>query len=202
MKTTLRGLLACVMPLLLLTACGILPKKTETIIYTPQPMVQPDASWPSTRSQLMVSRPTAAKLIDSARILVRPVPGEVQVYAGAIWVQPAPDMLQDAVVRLLEDSGKTAGVVRRGGGIAGEYELVMDIRRFDADYAGGAAPSAVIEVSASLIHGEQNQVVGQRLFRAATPAASTAIPDVSRAFERSLADASGQIAGWSLQQMR
>ena len=78
----------------------------------------------------------------------------------------------------------------------------MDLRRFDADYAGGATPSAVIEVSASLIRGEQNQVVGQRLFRASTPAASTAIPDVSRAFEQSLAEVGGQVSGWSLQQMR
>ena len=56
--------------------------------------------------------------------------------------------------------------------------------------------------SASLIRGEQNQVVGQRLFRASTPAASTAIPDVSRAFEQSLAEVGGQVSGWSLQQMR
>lgn len=187
---------------LALAGCGILPKKSETAIYTPLATLQPDPAWPSTRAKLVVVRPTAAKLIDSSRILVRPVPGEVQVYAGAVWVQPAPDMLQDTVVRLLEDSGKTAGVMRRGGGIAGEYDLVMDVRRFDADYAAGAAPAAVIEVSASLIRGEQNQVVAQRVFRAASPASTTAIPDVSRAFERSLAEVSAQVAGWTLQEMR
>lgn len=164
------GLSLVLLPLLALAGCGILPKNNDTTIYTPLPAVNPDPSWPTSRSLIVVSRPGAARLMDSTRILVRPLPGEVQVYAGAIWAQPAPDLLHDTVVRLLEDSGKTAGVTRRGGGIAGEYELVMDLRRFDADYAGGATPSAVIEVSASLIRGEQNQVVGQRLFRASTPA--------------------------------
>ncbi len=200
MKTLARGALVCLA--LLMAGCGVLPKKTETAIYTPLPTIQPDPAWPSTTRQLVVMRPSAARLIDSARILVRPVPGELQVYAGAVWLQPAPDMLQDTVVRLLEDSGKTAGVMRRGGGIAGEYDLVMDIRRFDADYAEGSMPAAVIEVSASLVRGEQNQVAAHRLFRASTPATSTAIPDVSRAFERSLAEVSGQIAGWSLREMR
>lgn len=182
--------------------CGILPEKSETTIYSPQSARVPNAAWPATRDRLVVVRPSAHKLLDSSRILVRPVPGEVQVYAGAIWEQPAPDMLQDAVVRLIEDSSKTGGVMRRGAGIAGEYALTMDIRRFDADYAGQASPAAILEVSVTLLRNGQNTIAEQHVFRAATPASSAAIKDVVHAFEQSLNTVSTDIAGWTLQRMR
>ena len=188
--------------MLTVAGCGIVPKKTEIAIYDPQPRVQADASWPQVDTQLVVLRPNAERLLNSARILVRPTPGELQVYKGATWTQPTPDILQDAIVRTLEDSRKLAGVTRRGGGIAGDFDLATDIRQFDADYAGGASPSAVIEISASLIHNGDNRVVATQLFRHATPASSTAIVDVHRAFERSLSDVTRDISGWTLTSMQ
>ena len=188
--------------LLAMAGCGIVPKKTEIAIYDPQPRVQIDAGWPEVPVQLVVLRPSAGRLANSARIMVRPTPGEIQVYKGAVWSQPAPDMLQDAIVRTLEDSHKLTGVTRRGGGIAGDFDLATDIRQFDADYAGGASPSAVIEISASLIHNGDNRVVATQLFRHATPASSTAIVDVHRAFEQSLSAVTRDIAGWTLTGMQ
>lgn len=188
--------------MLTVAGCGIVPKKTEIAIYDPQPRVQADASWPQVDTQLVVLRPNAERLLNSARILVRPTPGELQVYKGATWTQPTPDILQDAIVRTLEDSRKLAGVTRRGGGIAGDFDLATDIRQFDADYAGGASPSAVIEISASLIHNGDNRVVATQLFRHATPASSTAIVDVHRAFEQSLTDVTRDISGWTLTSMQ
>lgn len=188
--------------MLTVAGCGIVPKKTEIAIYDPQPRVQADASWPQVDTQLVVLRPNAERLLNSARILVRPTPGELQVYKGATWTQPTPDILQDAIVRTLEDSRKLAGVTRRGGGIAGDFDLATDIRQFDADYAGGASPSAVIEISASLIHNGDNRVVATQLFRHATPASSTAIVDVHRAFEQSLSDVTRDISGWTLTSMQ
>ncbi|SIP88533.1 ABC-type transport auxiliary lipoprotein family protein [Solilutibacter tolerans] len=187
---------------LMLASCGIVPEKTEISVYHLQPSVQADAGWPHVDTQLVVLRPNAERLVNSARIMVRPTPGEVQVYKGATWSQPAPDILQDAIVRTLEDSRKLAGVTRRGGGIAGDFDLALDIRRFDADYAGGGTPSAVIEVSANLIHNDDNRVVATQTFRHATPAGSTAIVDVHRAFEQSLSDVTRDISGWTLTHMQ
>ncbi|MBE2211811.1 MAG: membrane integrity-associated transporter subunit PqiC [Xanthomonadaceae bacterium] len=187
---------------LAVAGCGIVPKKTEISIYDPRTRVVADASWPQVDAQLVVLRPDAERLLNSPRILVRPTPGELQVYKGAVWSQPAPDILQDSLVRTLEDSGKLAGVSRRGGGIAGDYDLAMDIRQFDADYAGGGSPSAVVEVSVHLVRNSDNRVVGTQVFRRATPAGSTAIADVQRAFEQSLADMTRDIAGWTLANMQ
>ena len=148
--------------------------------------------------QLQVPRPHGDELVDSPRIVVRPLPGELQVYKGAIWAQPAPDMLQDTVLRAFEDSGKIAGVARRGSGIAGEYELLLDLRRFESDYAGGANPSAVIEVGAKLVASSSNSVIASRTFRHAGPSASADISAVTHAFDQSLGAITSEIVGWTL----
>jgi len=44
----------------------------------------------------------------------------------------------------------------------------------------------------------QQKVAASRVFLQATPAASSAVPDVARAFETSLSKISGDIAGWTL----
>ena len=193
-------ILACLLPAVLLAGCGILPDKTPISLYSPPVVVRPDPSWPAVRGQLVVQRPNAEGLLDSPRIVVQPTPGEVQVYKGAIWADAAPDLLQTAVIHALEDSGKLTGVGRRGSGVAGDYELLMDIRHFDANYAAGAAPSAVIDVQANLVLGQENKVVASQLFHASAPAAGTQIPEVSQAFGTALSDVTRQITGWTLSQ--
>lgn len=49
-------------------------------------------------------------MIDTPRINVQPTPGEIQVYHNVSWAQPTTDMLEDALIRVFEDSGKIAGV--------------------------------------------------------------------------------------------
>lgn len=183
-----------------LMACGILPEKQTIAIYSPLPPVQVDPNWPDARTHVVVMRPTAGVMLDSARILVRPNGDELQVYKGAVWTDPAPDLLQASVLRVLEDSGKLAGVGRRGSGVAGDYELLMDIRRFDADYAGGTIPNAVLEISAKLISSKENTVRASRIFRADAQAAGTDLPAVNRAFQTALGQATADIAAWTLQE--
>jgi cholesterol transport system auxiliary component len=190
--------------MLLLAGCSILgtkPKDAATI-YAPDPRVQAPADWPAVRWQLAVNRSQAARSIDSLRIAVRPTPNELQVYKGAQWAKPPGDMLEDALLRALEDSGRIPAVGRQGSGIGADYRLLLDLRRFESDYtgnhAGNATPAATIEVSAKLLHVKSQQVVASRTFLQAQPAAGTAVPEVVAAFEQALANISRDLAGWTL----
>ena len=100
-------------------------------------------------------------MLDSTRIAVRPVPGELQVYKGASWARTPVEMLEDGVLRTLEDSGRIPAVARQGSGMSADYRLLMDLRHFEADYAAGATPAAVLEVSTKLLHA-QDKSAGQR----------------------------------------
>jgi cholesterol transport system auxiliary component len=190
-----------------LAGCGILPKQETLALYDPTPQrsatqdtanaAAPQADW-----QLQIARPYADTMHDSARILVRPQPGELQVYKGAAWVQPAPDIVQDTLLRAFTDSGRLPGLARRGDGVSARYQLLLDLRRFESDYGnandGSATPSVLIELGARLVHNADNRVVASRVFDIATPADGTDVAQINRAFQRGLGEATTQLIDWTL----
>lgn len=183
-----------------LSACNLLSPKPEDqpVVFAPDPRVTLDASVPSVDWQLSMTRPVATGLIDGQRIAVRPVPGEMQVYKGATWAKRPTDMLEDAVLRALEDSGRIPAVARQGSGVSADYKLVMELRRFESDYAGNALPSAVIEVNAKLLHAQDQDIVESRTFTHSRAATGTDTATVVTAFDAALADATREIATWVL----
>jgi len=186
--------------LALLTGCTSLlggSKQTSTV-YAPDAHVQASQDWPQVRWQLALGRTSGARSADSLRIAVRPSPNELQVYKDAQWAKSPGDMLEDGVLHALEDSGRIAVVARQGSGFASDYRLLLDVRRFESDYAGNAVPAATIEVTAKLLHVKDQQQAGSRTFLQTQTAATTAVPDVVNAFEQALTVVSGQIAGWAL----
>ena len=195
MTLTLAALLLPAM----LGGCTLLGgSKDAPTIYSPDPRVEADPSWPNVNWQLSTARPTAPRMMDSLRIAVSPSPGELQVYKDGSWARTPTEMLEDGVLRALEDSGKIPAVARQGSGISANYRLVMDLRHFQADYAGAAVPSAVIEVNAKLLHTLDQSVVGSRTFRHAQPAAGTDLGLVADAFSQALGATTHDIAGWTL----
>ena len=191
--------IAAAFAVLFLAGCSILggPKESPTI-FAPDTRIEADPAWPRVGWQLATTRPTATRMLDSSRVAVRPVPGELQVYKNAVWARTPPEMLEDGVLRALEDSGKIPAVARQGSGIGADYRLLMEIRHFEAEYAGAAVPSAVVEVSAKLLHASDQAVVGSRRFRHAQAASGTDAAVVADAFAQALRATSHDIAGWVL----
>lgn len=183
-----------------LAACSILGsnERDRATIYAPDPRVAMDPSWPHVDWQLTLAPPTAPRVFDSFRIAVRPTPGELQVYRGAAWAKRPTDMVEDVLLRTFEDSGRITGVARQGVGVAGDYRLVIDLRRFEAEYAGGAVPAATIELNAKMLHIVDGDVLASRTFRQAVPATGAGVTEVSEAFSQGLGAMAGEIAGWVL----
>ncbi|MET0893603.1 MAG: ABC-type transport auxiliary lipoprotein family protein [Pseudoxanthomonas sp.] len=193
-------ILAASLSVTLLAGCSVLGSKQRdpVTIYAPEVRVAADPAWPAVAWQLSVSKPTAARIVDSARISVRPVPGEVQVYKGVSWSQPSTDLIETTVLRALEDSGKIPAVARAGSGVRADYKLVMDLRRYESDYAGNAVPAATIELTAKLLHATDQRIVASRTFLQAEPAAGTEVVQVAAAFDRALEKMGSQLVGWVL----
>lgn len=186
---------------MLLTGCSVLgngKQRDPVTIYAPQVKVTPDPSWPSVTWQLAVAKPTAARVVDSPRIAVRPVPGELQVYKSVTWSQPSTDLVEATVLRALEDSGKIPAVARAGSGIRADYRLVMDLRRYESDYAGNAVPSATIELTAKLLHTSEQRIVASRTFLQVEPSAGVEVAQVATAFDTALEKLGGEVVGWVL----
>ncbi|WP_411834146.1 ABC-type transport auxiliary lipoprotein family protein [Pseudoxanthomonas mexicana] len=186
--------------LLALAGCSLLGsgQRDPVTLYSPQVRVPADPAWPTVDWSLVVAKPNATRVVDSPRIAVRPVPGELQVYQGAAWAQPSTDLVLDAILRALEDSGRIHAVASSEAGIRADYRLVTDIRRFEADYDGGAQPSVVIEINAKLVHYRDQRVVASRTFLRSDAVGGTDVARVAATFERTLAAITGDIAGWTL----
>jgi len=185
---------------LFLAGCSLLASSDRhpITIYAPQARASADPVWPQVDWQLAVAKPAASRLVDSPRINVRPTPGELEVYRGATWSQPATDMLEDALLRGFEDSGRIGAVARIATGIRSDYKLSIDLRRFESDYAGNERPSATLELSAKLIHSLDQRVVASRTFLVAEPAAGTDLGSVTAAFETALGRTTTELIGWTL----
>jgi cholesterol transport system auxiliary component len=82
--------------------------------------------------------------------------------------------------------------------VAGDYELLLDLRRFDSDYAGGASPRAEVEITAKLVANRSNMVIANRTFRHSAQAGGTAVGNVAQAFDSALSAAVADIVGWTL----
>ena len=99
--TTLPRLLLAASLATLLGGCSILGSgdKNPVTLYSPAVQVKVDPSWPQADWQLVLAKPSAARMVDSPRITVRPTPSELEIYKGASWAQPATDMIEDALLR-------------------------------------------------------------------------------------------------------
>jgi cholesterol transport system auxiliary component len=183
-----------------LAGCGSLVggKQEPTTTYAPVTSAPAQPDWPNVKWELSIARAFGARGADSLRIAVRPTPVELQVYKGAQWGKSPSEMVEDAVLRTLEDSNRIPGVARQGSGMGADYRLLLDVRRFEADYAGGATPAATIEVTAKLLHVRSQALAGSRTFLQARPAAGTALPEVVAAFDSGLSQLASDLAGWTL----
>lgn len=187
--------------LVLLNACALMGggSREEAVVYAPDPRMPVDPAWPSVQWQLSVTTPVASRMLDSTRIAVRPALNEIQIYKNASWAKRPSAMIEDALLRALEDSGRIPAVARQGSGVSADYKLVLDLRRFESDYVQpGVPPLATIELNAKLLHAQDQQVIATRTFLKKQPAASTAVPDVVAAFEAALGEVSHDLAGWVL----
>ena len=193
-------LLPAMVVAMVLGGCSLLGGSREpATIYAPQVQASPDPAWPALDWQLSISRPEASRIVGATRIAVRPDPGELQVYKGARWAKSPDEQLQDALLREFESSGKLRAVAREGSSMAADHRLELDLRRFDADYAGNAVPSATIEVGAMLLGNDERGVIASRSFTQAVPAAGTDTAQVAAAFGQALQAVAHDIAGWTLQ---
>lgn len=199
--TTAVARLAALAVPLLLGACSLLGggDRDAGTIYAPAPRILADTAWPRVGWQLSVNPPTAARTVDTFRIAVRPVPGELQVYAGASWARAPSDMVEDVIMRTLEDSGAVPGVARRGSGIAPDYRLLLDLRRFEADYTVTGKPAATIELHAKLLHAREQGIAAAHTFRIAEPAETTDVASVAEAYTRALATLGRDVAAWTIE---
>src|SRR5207342_1004627 len=145
-------------------------------VYEPSaPSASSQGEWPQASWSLLVHKPVASQLLDNDRIVVRPDSGEITVYKGAAWTESAPELVQAAVLRRFEDSGRILSVARPGAGVRGDYQLQLDLRAFESKYTSAGRPEAQVEIYARLVHTSDGEVAAARSFRETEAAAGEGV---------------------------
>lgn len=167
-------------------------------LLSPPFAVATSPDWPKVSWQLSLAKPVARQMIDTQRIIVRPTPGELQYYRGGSWVTSTTDMTLDAILQTFEDSQCIDAVARQGTGINADYKLIMDIRRFEADFTQSDGPVMRIEMQAKLLDNHDQSVVSSQTFLVQQPTPKSDLNAVNQAFGEALSQLSAQVVGWTL----
>lgn len=172
--------------------------KAELKVYAPQIDMSTDAAWPALERSLAVGEPHASTALDSPRIAVRPTPTQLQVYAGAIWADTAPAIVQASLVDALASSERFTAVVRPTDAVAAELLLRLDLRHFETVYGEDRRrPTVLVEVNATLIEQGSQRVLGSRRFRH-EQVTDKDLPSVVTAFEAALQALATDMTPWVL----
>ncbi len=144
------------------------------------------------RMQLAISvaRPGAAPALDTDRIAVVQPDSRFDYFAGVRWSEPAPQMLQQQLVRALADDGRFEAVVAAPSRVPADLLLDVELRRFEAVYAAdGAAPVVRVEMQVSLVDPRKARRLASFIATASATAEANRLAPVIAAFDRATSEA-------------
>jgi cholesterol transport system auxiliary component len=193
------------LPLLLillpLAACSSLfnVQRTPFTIYSPK-LAAPAATAAAAPVdwQLAVETPLASDALDTARIVVMPSPGVIEVYPGARWSDSAPALLRNLIVQGFEDSQRIVGVGSAASGLRADYALAIEVRDFQLEMNTGT--HAQIRLQVRLLDYTTNRVLAARTFDAQAPAATTDAAAAFGAFQDALNRIVPELVEWTLRE--
>lgn len=194
-----RRLLLAVLALTPASCSGLLPQgAAPPKLYTLTPASDFPADGIRVSWQLLVDVPASPAALDSERIALSRGPTTIDYFADAAWTDRAPLMLQSLLVQSFENSGRIGAIARESLALRADYILLAEVRDFEAEYAGAAAPVAHLQLGVKLIRMPDRAIVAQQRFDATAPAAANQMPAIVEAFNTAFHQAARQIVDWTL----
>lgn len=137
-----------------------------------------------------VARPGAAPALDTDRVAVVQPDSRFDYFTGVRWSEPAPQMLQQQLVRALAADGRFEAVVAAPSRVPADVLLDVELRRFEAVYAAnGGAPEVRVEMQVSLVDPRKARRLASFVVATSAPADANRLAPVVAAFDRATADA-------------
>ena len=199
---TFRALnLVAALALALLTSCsGVLPGSGDPprlFTLTPKTTYSPDL--PSANWQLTIDTPIAEAGLNTPRIALRHSPVTLEYYARAEWVDRAPLLVQTLLVESFEATGKIGAVARQSVSLRSDYNLLCELREFQAEYEGNErAPQVRVRLNAKLIKMPERIIVGSTTAQYVERAKSGELESVVDSFDEMLGKSIKRIVEWTL----
>ena len=145
-------------------------------------------------ADLKVDVGQAAPGLEGAGIATR-LPGQrLEYIAGARWAQVLPQLLEAAMVEGLQDSGRLRSVQSDYGRFRATHTLVVDVRRFEADYTGGGLPVAQVALAVTLGRSGDRRILAAFTVSASESATENRQSAIVAALDAAFAKATAELA--------
>lgn len=143
---------------------------------------------------LSVMRPVVQPGLDLDRIALVRADNELHYYASSRWGETLPRVLSSLIVESLTGAqGFDTVVAAERAAVASDYELLLTVRRFEAEEAGPGAPTAHVKIECLLTAGNPRRVLGRCDTEVSEPAAANRMGEVVAALERAAQKAIAEI---------
>ena len=143
---------------------------------------------------LVVPEPTTLMGFNTDKILLQPASGESVPLGNARWSDNLPVLFQSKVIQSFENAGYAKEVSRTREGVTGNYQLLIDIRRFHI--ATSASAEADIDFVAKLLD-QDGKILAAHEFGATAPASGSDAKAYVSAFNDALGKLLTDLIDWS-----
>jgi cholesterol transport system auxiliary component len=148
---------------------------------------------------LVVDEPTAARQIDTSRIVLMDGPFRVENYANVEWTDSAPAMVQLLLNQSFQNTGRLPVVAPSRQTLATDFLLLSNLRNFQVEKDASGSPQAIVTLEVTLLRMPRRTPVATARFDRATPVSSESIEAVTAAFDTSLGDVMRRTVEWTLE---
>ncbi len=146
-------------------------------------------------ADLMVIVAEVAPGLDGPGIAGRWPGGRLDYLAGTRWADALPRLVQAALIESLQDSGRLRSVQSDLGRFRATHTLVVEVRRFEADYTAGGMPVAQVALAVTLGRASDRRVLAAFTASASEASAENRQTAVVAALDAAFARASVEMAG-------
>jgi phospholipid/cholesterol/gamma-HCH transport system substrate-binding protein len=152
----------------------------------------PETAGKPSPAQLAVPDATALAALDNERIQSVSANGAYASLADAQWSDALPKLLQVKILRSLEDAGRFAGVSRPLEGVTSDFQLSVDIRKFQI------SPDLMAEVEFGCkILGANGRITATRIFHASVAVEAPGAPAAVAALDKAFGQVGADIVSWT-----
>jgi cholesterol transport system auxiliary component len=122
----------------------------------------PTVSGAPVAAVLAVPRPVVNPGLDTDRIAVRRAGNELDYFAASRFGESLPKVLQALTLQAMSGGDGFATTISADrAGVVSDFELLLTVRRFEAEYAAGASlPTAQVAIDCVLVAGVPRRVLG------------------------------------------
>lgn len=188
------GRILSVLAGLLLAGCGG-GESIQAIYVLSAPDTPPVSA--GTSAQLLVPEPAALEAYATSQIAVKPSPMTLAYYPEVALQDTAPKVLQAILLETFQNTGTVRAVGLPGQSLLINYQIVTEVRAFQAETYGGT-DRARVAVSVKILDDSNGRVVAHRIFGSQVPMPGDTAEDAAAGLNAAVQDLATQVVEWTL----